>query len=67
MSLPEETKGWNCAACGGELEIAKVGFSYMKGNFEVNLPACRGCGLILVSEDLATGKMADAERILEDK
>jgi hypothetical protein len=67
MSLPEETKGWSCATCGGELEIAKVGFSYMKGNFEVDLPACRGCGLVLVPEELATGKMADAERILEDK
>ena len=39
----------------------------MKGNFEVDLPACKGCGLVLVSEELATGKMADAERILEDK
>jgi hypothetical protein len=45
----------------------KVGFTYMKGNFEVDLPACRNCGQVLVSEELATGKMADAERILEDK
>ncbi len=67
MSLPEATMGWSCAACGGELEVVKVGFSYMKGNFEVDLPACRGCGLVLVSEELATGRMADAERILEDK
>ncbi len=67
MSLPEATMGWSCAACGGELEIMKIGFSYMKGNFEVDLPACRGCGLVLVSEELATGRMADAERILEDK
>ncbi len=67
MSGPEEAKEWSCAACGGALEIVKVGFTYMKGNFEVDLPACRGCGLVLVSEELATGKMADAERILEDK
>ncbi len=67
MNLPEEAKGWSCTACGGELEIVKVGFTYMKGNFEVDLPACRGCGLVLISEELATGKMADAERILEDK
>ncbi|MDD2734028.1 MAG: hypothetical protein PHF56_08800 [Desulfuromonadaceae bacterium] len=44
-----------------------MGFTYMKGNFEVDLPACRSCGQALVSEELATGKMADAERILEDK
>lgn len=67
MSLSEATTEWVCASCGGELEIVKVGFSYMKGNFEVDLPACRDCGLVLVSEELATGKMADAERILEDK
>jgi hypothetical protein len=65
--LTEEAQSWRCDACGGELEVVKVGFTYMKGNFEVDLPACKGCGLVLVSEELATGKMADAERILEDK
>lgn len=39
----------------------------MKGNFEVDLPACSECGLVLVPESLAHGKMAEAERILEDK
>ncbi|MFA7405583.1 MAG: DVU_1557 family redox protein [Pelobacteraceae bacterium] len=67
MSVSNEATGWSCSACGGELEIMKVGFTYMKGNFEVDLPACRTCGQVLVSEELATGKMADAERILEDK
>jgi hypothetical protein len=33
----------------------------------VDLPACASCGLVLISEELANGKMADAERILEDK
>ena len=67
MSLTEDAAGWYCAACGKELEIMKVGFTYMKGNFEVHLPACRSCGVVMVSEELATGRMADAERILEDK
>ena len=67
MSQPAEVTGWSCAACGGKLEVVKVGFTYMKGNFEVDLPACSGCSLVLISEELATGKMADAERILEDK
>jgi len=67
MSQTDEAKGWSCAGCGRELEIVKVGFSYLKGNFEVELPACTGCGQVLVSEELANGKMADAERILEDK
>lgn len=67
MSLSDDARAWSCTACGKPLEVVKVAFSYMKGNFEVDLPACRACGLVLVSEELATGKMADAERILEDK
>jgi uncharacterized Zn finger protein len=67
MSQTEDTLCWNCDSCGGPLELVKVGFTYMKGNFEVELPACTNCGLVLISEELATGKMAEAERILEDK
>jgi transposase-like protein len=67
MSLSEEAQRWSCSACGKTLEVVKVGFTYMKGNFEVDLPACAGCGLVLISEELANGKMAAAERILEDK
>ncbi|MBP1753072.1 MAG: hypothetical protein H6Q57_1908, partial [Geobacteraceae bacterium] len=29
--------------------------------------ACAACGLVLVPENLALGKMAEVERILEDK
>ena len=67
MNLSEEAQEWSCSACGKALEVVKVGFTYMKGNFEVDLPACSSCGLVLISEELANGKMADAERILEDK
>ena len=67
MSGTDAAQGWSFAACGGKLEVVKVGFTYMKGNFQVDLPACGSCGLVLISEELATGKMADAERILEDK
>jgi len=67
MTPSEEALDWSCSACGKPLEVVKVAFTYMRGNFEVDLPACTGCGLVLVSEALATGKMAEAERILEDK
>jgi hypothetical protein len=66
MIPADEAARWSCA-CGGTLEMTKVAFTYMKGNFEVALPACRSCGLVLLSEELAEGKMAEAERILEDK
>ena len=67
MSGAQSNQSWQCAACGEPLQIMKVAFTYMKGNFEVDLPACGGCGLVLVPEELANGKMAEAERILEDK
>jgi hypothetical protein len=67
MNFSQEAAEWSCAACSGRLDLIKVGFTYMKGNFEVDLPACRECGLVLVPEHLANGKMAEAERILEDK
>jgi hypothetical protein len=35
--------------------------------FALDLPACPRCGMILVAEELATGKMAEAEQALEDK
>jgi len=66
MIPSEEATRWSCA-CGGKLEKRKVAFAYMKGNFEVDLPACSSCGLVLLTPELAGGKMAEAERILEDK
>ena len=67
MNFSQEAAEWSCTFCDGELGIMKVGFTYMKGNFEVDLPACAACGLVLIPESLALGKMAEVERILEDK
>ena len=67
MNTLETTEEWSCMTCGKPLEVVKVAFTYMKGNFQIDLPACSGCGLVLISEELANGKMAAAERILEDK
>jgi len=66
-NMTGDYSAWSCAACGNPLEVVKVLFTYMKGNFELPLPACPACGLVMIPEDLAMGKMAEAERILEDK
>ncbi|MDD3293579.1 MAG: FAD-dependent oxidoreductase [Geobacteraceae bacterium] len=63
----DSTQVWSCSSCGRELSLMKVGFAYMTGDFEIDLPACGACGLVLVPESLAMGKMAEVERILEDK
>ena len=59
--------GWICNRCNVPLEIQKVRLQYLRVIFAINLPACPHCGMILVDEELATGKMAEAEQTLEDK
>ena len=51
----------------GPLEIQKVRLQYSRTIFALHLPACPRCGMILIAEELATGKMAEAEQALEDK
>jgi hypothetical protein len=59
--------GWICNRCKVPVEVQKVRLQYIKTIFAVDLPACPRCGMILIDEELATGKMAEAEQTLEDK
>ena len=58
---------WLCHSCQSPLEVQTVRLQYMQSIFPINLPACSGCGFILIDEELATGKLAEAEQALEDK
>ncbi|MEW6439554.1 MAG: DVU_1557 family redox protein [bacterium] len=58
---------WVCGKCGAPLSEGKVVLAYGGSHFTTNLPRCGSCGLVLVPEALALGKMAEAEQILEDK
>jgi hypothetical protein len=58
---------WLCNQCQVHLEVQTVRLQYMQSIFPINLPACSRCGFILIAENLATGKIADAEQALEDK
>jgi hypothetical protein len=58
---------WKCAACGEHLVVGTVTISYLGNQFTAELPRCPRCGLVLISESLALGKMAEVEQILEDK
>jgi Fe-S oxidoreductase len=64
--LPE-SGNWDCGACGEPLEPASVRVSYLDGGFSITLLACRRCGLALVPEYLAVGKMHEVERLMEEK
>ena len=58
---------WICGKCGRKLEPQKVQVRYLGSIFSMDLPKCQGCGMVLVSEETALGKMAEAEKVLEDK
>jgi len=63
----KDTGGWICNRCGLPLTVQKTRLQYFRVIFALDLPACPGCGMILIDEELATGKMAEAEEALEDK
>jgi len=49
------------------LEVGKVNISYLGSMFPVDLLRCPSCGQVFIPEDMAIGKMAEVEKILEDK
>lgn len=62
-----EEKLWQCGKCGGPMKPGKVIVKYLSNDFPVELLKCGKCGLVLVTEELALGKMAEVEQVLEDK
>jgi hypothetical protein len=64
---PERTNEWICGRCNLPLAIQKIRLQYFRVIFALDLPACPECGMIMIGEELATGKMAEAEQVLEDK
>ncbi len=67
-TLKETQKtSWKCGKCGGELKLGLVRASYLGNDFEVEELKCLSCGMVLITEDLAQGKMFEVEQSLEDK
>ncbi len=68
IRVPEaDAGGWSCDRCGEELKPTPVNLEYMDSRFTVELPFCAKCGIALISEELAMGKMLEVEKLLEDK
>ena len=65
----EEDDGrvWRCAHGNHALEPRSVTLSYLVAGFPVKLPACVEHGLVLISEELAMGRMHEVELALEEK
>ncbi len=62
-----DDSGWVCNSCGVAVEVQTVRLQYRRTIFALHLPTCPKCGMILIDEELAVGKMAEAEQIIEDK
>ena len=62
-----ESRTLKCARCGVELKVQQTTFSYMGRTFGHEVPVCPNCGKAFISRELAEGKMAEVEILLEDK
>ena len=62
-----EERTLKCARCGVELVRRQTTFSYMGRTFGHEVPVCTQCGKVFISRELAEGKMAEVEILLEDK
>ncbi len=58
---------WRCSTCDLPLEPGQIMVSYLGNSYPVNLMRCPNCGMVLVPEDLALGRMVEVEKALEDK
>lgn len=67
LSFLPEDMNWTCEPCGEKLRPGKVELCYLNSVFQVELPVCPKCSAVLIFEELATGRMLEVERLLEDK
>ncbi len=65
--LQDDYSSWVCHTCNEPLQLLPAKLRYMNSVFEVELPTCPRCHQVLIPEDLALGKMAQVEQLLEDK
>ena len=56
-----------CAKCGVMLTPKNTIFSYMGMTFYHEVLRCPKCGMVFIPKELADGKMAEVEQLMEDK
>jgi len=58
---------WKCGKCNAELSPGTIVVKYLGNELRVEELKCPHCGLVLITEELALGKMHEVEQSLEDK
>ena len=56
-----------CMKCNEYLVPAKTYLSYLGHQLTYEFPRCPVCGQVYIPEEIATGKMRELEKTLEDK
>ncbi len=67
MNQPTDQTQWVCVKCNLPLVSGQVMAAYLDSAYPVELLKCPQCGLVLIPEELALGKMVEVEKTLEDK
>lgn len=67
MKDSSDEKRMICMKCGVGLVLERTNFSYLAHNFFHEIPRCPKCGQTYVSEDLVNSKIAEVEKLLEEK
>ncbi|MDR1815870.1 MAG: hypothetical protein LBR00_04195 [Clostridiales Family XIII bacterium] len=62
-----EGERWSCAKCGVPLARSSTVFAYMGMTFAHEVMRCPKCGMVFIPRELADGKMAEVEMLMEDK
>lgn len=58
---------WLCRKCRVELEPRNTVFEYLGHTMSHEVLRCPCCGKVLIPGDLAEGRIAELETVLEDK
>jgi hypothetical protein len=63
----EEKRHLICNRCRVQLVLSHMRFNYLEFGFEADLWRCPKCGQPHIPESLVDGRIAEVERMLEDK
>ncbi|MDR2487378.1 MAG: hypothetical protein LBD12_05375 [Clostridiales Family XIII bacterium] len=63
----QTTQTIHCNRCDLPLAPRKTSFEYLGRKYAHEVPCCPKCGKVFIPEALAAGKMAEVEKMLEDK
>ena len=67
MEGSRKADNWVCAKCSAALVPKNKIFSYMSMTVSHEVLRCPVCGKVFISKELADGKMAKVEQMMEDK